>query len=136
MENNPTSLTVVAGLMRDGQGRFLLQRRPDHKQHGGLWEFPGGKVEAGETSQAALVRELNEELRILVREEALAEIAAAEGADEGANRAIVIKLYKVSAWVGAPRPDPDAKIGWFAASEVSSLPMPPLDMALLAQLPA
>jgi 8-oxo-dGTP diphosphatase len=134
MTKNPTVMQVVAAAIPDGEGRWLLQKRPPGKRHGGLWEFPGGKVEPGETPLEALVREVNEELTITLvdcREHPVgrSEIEAGEG-----EPAIVITLYRIELWQGSPRPEPGAEIGWFASGEVDRLPLPPLDRALAAQL--
>lgn len=127
-------MRVVAGAIEDDRGRWLLQKRPLHKHHGGLWEFPGGKIEKGETPEQALVRELNEELTITVRREDLARAAYASlDRDQGAG-AIVITLYKVARFSGVARPEPGAELRWFEAGEISALPLPPLDRALALQL--
>lgn len=127
-------MTVVAAALRDSEGRFLLQKRPAGKRHAGLWEFPGGKVEAGETPRQALVRELNEELTIrgAVSDATLVAEAQAE-AGEG-EPAIVITLYTIADWEGHPHPEPGAELGWFTPDEAAELPLPPLDRSLLAQL--
>jgi 8-oxo-dGTP diphosphatase len=127
-------MQVVAAAIGDGDGRWLLQKRPLGKRHGGLWEFPGGKVEPGETPHEALVREVNEELTITLvdcpdRPVARAEAMAGEG-----EPAIVITLYKIAAWLGSPSPEPGAELGWFTPVAMGLLPLPPLDSALAAQL--
>ncbi len=136
MANIPTSITVVAGALEDAEGRFLLQRRPPEKQHGGLWEFPGGKVEPGETGRNALVRELNEELTIRVATGALTPLAFAESEPAEERPGIVILLYKVAAWEGNPVAEPGAQLGWFQLAEACRLPLPPLDIALCESLRA
>ena len=127
-------MAVVAGAMRDSAGRWLLQKRPLGKRHAGLWEFPGGKVEPGETPLQALVRELNEELTITVvplGHERIGQAAADPGEGEPA---IVITLYKIDTWEGTPRPGPGAKLGWFTPREIAALPLPQLDSQLATQL--
>jgi 8-oxo-dGTP diphosphatase len=124
----------VAGALGDREGRFLLQRRPPGKPHAGLWEFPGGKVEPGETPRNALVRELNEELTIRVDPAALDPCAFAESAPEAGQPGIVILLYSVRRWRGNPLAGIGADLGWFGPAEANRLPLPPLDRALLAAL--
>jgi 8-oxo-dGTP diphosphatase len=132
----PTSMAVVAGALSDGDGRWLLQRRPAGKRHAGLWEFPGGKVEPGETPPNALVRELNEELTILVDPSAPKPLAtAASEAGEG-EPAIVITLYKVLNWEGVIEPEPGTEVGWFIPAELAHLALAPLDVELAQALPA
>ncbi|WP_207974505.1 (deoxy)nucleoside triphosphate pyrophosphohydrolase [Parafrankia sp. BMG5.11] len=134
LENLPTAMEVVAGAMSDGAGRWLLQKRPAGKRHGGLWEFPGGKVEPGETHAEALLRELHEELAIIVclpDEDAVGQARADAG---GGEAAIVITLYRITSWTGVPQPEPGAECRWFTSAEVGRLPVPPLDRALVAQL--
>ncbi len=134
MENIPTWIAVVAGAMQDASGRYLLQRRPLQKQHGGLWEFPGGKVELGENPRDALVRELGEELTVNVGRDALAPIAFAEEGPADGRTGIVILLYKVSEWDGEPVAEEGAALGWFQLAEAARLATPPLDRTLLESL--
>ena len=134
MTKKPTWIAVVAAALCDEAGRYLLQRRPLRKQHGGLWEFPGGKVEQGESPRHALVRELNEELRIRCEPGSMAPLAFAESQPAGGRPGVVILLYKVGAWDGVPEADPDAEIGWFAPESIPGLPLPPLDSDLLAAI--
>ena len=93
MENNPTWTPVVALALGDAEGRWLMHKRPKHKHHGGLWEFPGGKVETGETPVNALVREIREELDIALEADLLTPATFAQ--EEGAAHEcpIVILLY-------------------------------------------
>jgi len=125
---------VVAVALTDGDGRFLLQRRPAGKQHGNLWEFPGGKVEPGETPRVALVREVNEELGIMLDMSAIRPAAFADGAAATHEGGIVILLYSCRRWQGKPVATDGATIGWFAPDDAARLAMPPLDIDLLAQL--
>jgi len=127
-------MEVVAGAIHDEHGRWLLQKRPLHKHHGGLWEFPGGKIEYGETGEEALIRELNEELTINVRREDLACAAQASSEQGEGGVSIVITLYRVAAFSGIARAEPGAELGWFDGAEIAALPLPPLDRELAMQL--
>ncbi len=134
LENNPTFITVVAVALRAAGGRWLMHRRPLHKHHGGLWEFPGGKVEPGEEPRDALVREVKEELGLALDRANLAPVAFAESGPDSKQPAIVILLYTAASPETAPRPIEGGALGWFSADEVPALPMPPLDIALSEQL--
>ena len=134
MTRKPTVMQVVAAAIVDGRGRWLLQRRPIGKRHGGLWEFPGGKVEPGEKPLEALIREVNEELTITPlgccdRPVARAEAPAGEG-----EPAIVITLYKIATWNGSPTPEQGAELGWFTSGAIDGLALPPLVRVLAKQL--
>jgi 8-oxo-dGTP diphosphatase len=124
----PTLLPVAAVALIRADGQVLLQRRPMAKAHGGLWEFPGGKVEPGETPAEAGARELAEELAITVTPASLAPLAFA------ADHALVILLYTCRAWHGEPRALDAEAIDWFAPPAISSLNMPPLDVPLARAL--
>jgi 8-oxo-dGTP diphosphatase len=135
LEKNPTSallLTVVAAALADGEGRVLLQQRPAGKAMAGLWEFPGGKVEAGERPEAALVRELREELGIEV-DPARLEPAAFASAGNG-ERHMVLLLYVCRVWEGEPRPLDAAGFRWLTPREMATSEMPPADVPLVAAL--
>ena len=136
MENNPTLIPVVAAALIAGDGRVLLQKRRAGAAHGGLWEFPGGKIEHGESPQSALVRELAEELGIAVKAETLVPLTfASDPAQPPARRQPhVILLYTCRTWQGVPQAiDADA-IDWFAPDAIAALPMPPLDYPLAEAL--
>lgn len=119
-------LLVVGAALFDDTGRVLVQRRPDGKQHGGLWEFPGGKVEPGETPEVALVRELAEELGIVVAVDKLtvASFATAPG--------IVLLLYACRTWTGTPAATDGATLSWVDSVLLGELAMPPVDRPLIA----
>lgn len=129
-----TIMPVVAAALADADGRWLLQKRPAGKRHAGLWEFPGGKVEGGETPRAALVRELNEELTIRIEASAPVRVGEARAPAGEGEPGIVITLYTLADWEGVPVAEPGAELGWFTFSEAEQLPLPPLDRTLLAQL--
>lgn len=130
--STPALLLVVAAALIRLDGTVLLQQRPTGKQLAGLWEFPGGKIEAGESPEAALVRELREELGIEVAVEALAPVTfASEGL---AGRHLVLMLYAVRDWVGEPRALEASALIWVTPDSMATLPMPPADVPLVAAL--
>ncbi len=134
MEKIPTWTCVVALALFDGRGRWLMQRRPDDKHHGGLWEFPGGKVETGEKPRDALVREIDEELGIAIRQGDLTPVTFAEETAVQGRLPIVIVLYR-SLYNGSPLCAREGgELGWFDPEGVARLDKPPLDIALAAHL--
>ena len=138
MTRIPTAMCVVAIALIDAQGRVLLQKRRAGGQHGGLWEFPGGKVERGETSESALIREVAEELGIVVAPADLyAEGKVAEEFAPGNDRPpLVLKLYRCPRWCGEPCCLDAEEIGWFTPAQAAELPVPPLDLPFIARLGA
>lgn len=124
----------MAGALAGEDGRWLMHRRPPGKHHAGLWEFPGGKVEADEMPLESLVRELHEELGVTCHPSACVPIGFAETAAATDARAIVILLYTVSGWDGVPAALEGGEVGWFTPQEVLALAMPPLDVILARQL--
>ena len=127
-------IPVVAGALRGKDGRWLMHKRPFEKQHGGLWEFPGGKVEAGETPAKALIRELREELGIEIAYESLTPSGFAEEAGADTKPAIVIMLYTIADWEGTPHGLEGGEVAWFTPTEIESLAKPALDIELAARL--
>lgn len=123
---------VVAAALAGADGRVLLQQRLPGRAMAGLWEFPGGKVEAGEVPEAALVRELKEELGIDVDASAL-EPAAFASADNG-GRHMLLLLYLCRAWRGEPRALDASGLQWLRPAEMRGVPMPPADVPLVARL--
>jgi 8-oxo-dGTP diphosphatase len=123
-------MPVVAGALRRSDGRWLMHRRPEGKHHAGLWEFPGGKVEATEMPVESLTRELAEELGITCRAEHCAPAAFAESGAAGGQGGLVILLYIVTAWEGEPEALEGGAVDWFTPDEVLALPKPPLDVVL------
>ena len=130
----PRSLLVVAGGLVGPNGTWLMHRRSFEKPHGGLWEFPGGKVESTEIPCEALVRELREELGIHVQTKHCMPAAFAEEMRSDAPQAVVILLYTLRQWEGEPRAIEGEGVGWFTREEMGALDMPPLDRELMAQL--
>lgn len=130
MKNNLTPLLVVAAAIGRGDGTWLMQRRPERVEHGGLWEFPGGKVEPGETPEIALIREIEEELGVTLDPASLAPLGFASGWSDGAGRAIVILLYEALSWTGEPEGREGAQVRWLDLPDIGALDMPPLDTPL------
>lgn len=127
-------MTVVAAAISGKNGRWLMQRRPLHKHHGGLWEFPGGKIEIGESPEEALIRELREELTIEVSAGALRRLAEASAPGGARSPQIVITLYTVADWSGSPVAEAGAELGWFVPEQIVALQLPPLDRELAVRL--
>lgn len=136
MQNIPTWLPVVAAAILHPDGRVLMNQRPIGKHHGGLWEFPGGKVDDGETPAFALNREIREELGLVLDSDSITPVAFAESVAENDHPAIVIFLYKVTRWSGEPQALEGGDWGWFTFDEADALKKPPLDVKLLASLRA
>ena len=126
-------MPVVALALFDGAGRMLLQQRPMGKHHGGLWEFPGGKVDVGETPREALTREIVEELSIEVdAANCSAWLLAQE--TEGTTSQVVLMLYRASRWRGHPEGLEGQLWGWFTRAEALALPLAPLDRDLMERI--
>ncbi|RIJ17983.1 8-oxo-dGTP diphosphatase MutT [Henriciella mobilis] len=123
---------VVAAALMDAQDRVLLARRPEGKSMAGLWEFPGGKVESGETPEAALCRELKEELQV----------EAAPGDLQSFNFAsfdypkfhLFMPLYILRVWKGEPVPLEGQAIEWVKPTDLKTYPAPPADIPLFEAL--
>ncbi|MEO9468811.1 8-oxo-dGTP diphosphatase MutT [Parasphingorhabdus sp.] len=132
MENNPTLLFVVAAALRNADGEILVQKRPHGKAMAGLWEFPGGKVDAGENPEAALIRELEEELGIVVSATALKPLTfASEPLD---SKHLLLLLYGCDQWNGEPEAIVASEIKWVTPADLHKLKMPPADGPLVDQL--
>jgi 8-oxo-dGTP diphosphatase len=125
-------LLVVAVALVDIDGRVLIARRPEGKAMAGLWEFPGGKVGAGETPEAALIRELHEELGIDTRESCLAPLTFASHSYEDFQ--LLMPLYACRVWKGRPTPKEGQEIAWVRPLRLTDYPMPPADEPLVAML--
>ena len=127
-------LPVVAAALVDGDGRVLLQQRPQGKALAGLWEFPGGKIEPGESPEAALVRELAEELGISVAQSCLAPATFASA--PVLDRHLLLLLFICRKWEGIPRAIEAPALGWYRPIEMHALAMPPADRPLIGLLEA
>lgn len=136
LPNIPTMIPVVAVALIAPDGRVLMQRRCPDRAFGGLWEFPGGKIEAGESPESALFREVIEELGISLDLGALEPLSFASGQSlpPALRQPHVILLYTCRCWTGVPHCLDAAELGWFAAGDLRGLPMPPLDVPLAEAL--
>lgn len=127
-------LLVTAAALVDGDGRVLVQQRPPGTSMAGLWEFPGGKVEPGETPEAALIRELDEELGIVVDHRCLA--PAAFASEALGERHLLLLLYALRKWQGMPVAHHATALRWVRPVQLHALAMPPADRPLIALLEA
>jgi 8-oxo-dGTP diphosphatase len=125
-------LLVVAAALVDGRGRVLIAQRPAGKSLGGLWEFPGGKLEPGEGPETALSRELMEELDVRVETDAMAPFAFASHSYPDFD--LLMPLYVVRSWRGKPRALEAQALAWVTPAELSDYPMPPADIPLVSRL--
>lgn len=133
MEPSSPLLLVAAAALIDADGRVLVQQRA-HGELSGLWEFPGGKLEQGETPSAALIRELREELGVDVEAACLA--PAAFASDPLGDRHLVLLLHICRKWRGVPRPIEAAALRWVRPVELHALAMPAPDRPLIGLLEA
>lgn len=122
-------LLVAAVALIDPDGRVLLAQRPEGKAMAGLWEFPGGKVEPGETPEAALIRELHEELGIETWSSCLAPLTFASHAY--ADFHLLMPLFACRRWEGQVIPQEGQSLAWVRARDLASFPMPPADKPLI-----
>ncbi len=131
--SNPLPVVlVVAVALVDVDGRVLIARRPEGKPMAGLWEFPGGKVDDGESPEAALIRELGEELGIDVAASCLAPLTFASHAYETFH--LLMPLYVCRVWDGAVTPREGQELAWVRPNRLKDYPMPPADVPLIAML--
>ena len=126
------TIRVVAASLVDSDGRVLIAQRPEGKQLAGLWEFPGGKVEPGETPETALIRELEEELGIIVKQACLAPFVFASHTYETFH--LLMPLYLIRRWEGEPEAREHAALKWVRPNDMGQYPMPPADDPLVAWL--
>ena len=127
-------LLVVAAALIDRDGRVLVQQRSAHRSMAGLWEFPGGKVESGETPEAALVRELHEELGIDTETACLA--PAGFASEPLGEKHLMLLLYLCRKWRGVPAALDSDGLKWVRPLELHGLEMPPADRPLIGLLEA
>ena len=123
------TVLVSAAALIDGEGRVLLAQRPEGKSMAGLWEFPGGKVEEGETPEAALIRELHEELGIETWQSCLAPLCFASHSYEKFH--LLMPLFACRKWGGIPQSREGQALKWVRAKDLRDYPMPPADIPLI-----
>ena len=129
---SPPILLVSAVALVDADDRVLLARRPAGKPMAGLWEFPGGKLHEGETPEAALIRELREELAIDTVESCLAPIAFASHTYDDFH--LLMPLFVCRVWDGTPQPREGQELAWVRPRDMGKYDMPPADKPLVAML--
>ena len=125
-------VTVAACALIDADGRVLLAQRPEGKPMAGLWEFPGGKVESGETPEQTLIRELQEELGIAVKEACLAPLTFASHSYPEFH--LLMPLYICRRWDGIVTALEGQALTWVRPNQLRDYPMPPADVPLIAHL--
>ncbi len=123
---------VAACALIDADGRVLIAQRPAGKAMAGLWEFPGGKVDPGERPEDALIRELKEELGIVVNEACLAPLTFASHSYEDFH--LLMPLYVCRRWEGTVAPHEGQKLAWVRPNRLKEYPMPPADVPLISHL--
>src|SRR5438128_7283473 len=128
----PRVVLVSAVALVDADGRVLLAERPSGKSMAGLWEFPGGKVNTGETPEAALIRELSEELGVDVTASCLAPFTFASYSYPDFH--LLMPLYVCRKWSGIPEAREGQRLAWVRPARLADYPMPPADKPLVAML--
>ena len=123
---------VAACALIDADGRVLIAERPAGKSMAGLWEFPGGKVDPGERPEDALIRELKEELGIVVKEACLAPLTFASHSYEDFH--LLMPLYVCRRWEGTVAPHEGQRLVWVRPNRLKEYPMPPADVPLISHL--
>ena len=126
------TILVVACALIDADNRILLAQRPKNKTLAGLWEFPGGKCEPGERPEAALIRELDEELGITVQQSCLSPLTFASHAYDDFH--LLMPLYICRKWEGTIVPHEGQTLAWVRANKLRDYPMPPADIPLIPHL--
>ena len=125
---------VAACALIDADGRVLIAKRPEGKPMAGLWEFPGGKVEAGERPEETIIREMQEELSVTIREPCLAPFVFASHSYPDFH--LLMPLYVCRRWEGTVAPREGQRLAWVKANRLRDYPMPPADAPLVAHLAA
>jgi 8-oxo-dGTP diphosphatase len=125
-------VSVAACALIDADGRVLLAQRPEGKAMAGLWEFPGGKIEAGETPEQSLIRQLEEELGITVKEACLAPLTFAS--HSYADFHLLMPLYVCRRWDGMVTAREGQSLAWVRPNRLRDYPMPPADVPLIPHL--
>ena len=128
----PPLLVVAACALIDADKRVLIAQRPEGKPMGGLWEFPGGKVEEGETPEQTIIRELREELAVTVTEPCLAPLTFAS--HDYREFHILMPLFVCRRWEGVPVPVEAQQLKWVRPNRLRGFPMPPADEPLISHL--
>ena len=127
-----TIVLVSAVALVDPDGRVLLSQRPNGKDMAGLWEFPGGKVEANESPEDALIRELEEELGVLTWNSCLAPLTFAS--HNYTNFHLLMPLFICRKWEGTPFPKEQQNLNWVRPIDMKTYPMPPADTPIISVL--
>jgi 8-oxo-dGTP diphosphatase len=127
-------VSVAACALIDADGRVLLAQRPEGKSMAGLWEFPGGKIETGETPEQSLIRELEEELGIVVKEACLAPLTFASHSYPDFH--LLMPLYVCRRWDGMVTAREGQQLAWVRPNRLRDYPMPPADVPLIPHLTA
>ncbi len=126
------TVLVAAVLLVDPDGRVLLAQRPEGKSMAGLWEFPGGKVEPGETPEGALIREMQEELGIDTWASCLAPLCFASHSYDDFH--LLMPLFACRKWNGIVQPREGQQLAWVRSEKLTDYTMPPADIPLLTQI--
>ena len=134
----PEVIQVAVGIARNSEGRLLIGERPAGKDYAGQWEFPGGKIEPGETPEAALIRELHEELGIDTAEACLAPLSFVSHTygsnDDNPEFHLLLMLYVCRRWHGRPKAVEASALKWVRAQNLRDYPMPAADKPLMPAL--